>query len=51
MKGPQNQEKPNFQSNFVAKKQETRGNNSTNLTLLTLDFPKNVGEIANFGLG
>ena len=37
MKRPQ---KPNFEHNFLAKEQERRGNNSTNLSLLLSGFPK-----------
>ena len=42
--------KTHFERNFFAnkkKKQETRGNNSTKVTLLVV-FQKNVGKIADF---
>ena len=45
MKRPQKQEKPNFEHKFPAnKKPETRGNDSTNLTLLMVSFKKKVLE-------
>ena len=51
MKRPQKQQKPNFEHNFLAKEQERRGNNSTNLSLLLSGFPKkNVGKVVDFGL-